>query len=70
MKAARLAHARRKFYDLHEATRSPLAREALDRIGVLYRIEETIRGRPPDQHLAAGIAALRSGPHGGDARLR
>ena len=43
------AHARRKFYDLHEATKSPLAAEALDRIQALYAIEQRIRGRPPDE---------------------
>lgn len=47
--AACWAHVRRKFYDLHQAHRSPLAREALERIGALYKIEEAIRGRPPDQ---------------------
>jgi transposase len=46
-----MAHARRKFFDLHEATKSPLAREALDRIAALYRIETAIRGRSPDQRL-------------------
>ncbi len=55
VEAACLAHARRKFWDVHEATKSPLAREALDRIAALYRIEETIRGRPPDQRLCARI---------------
>jgi hypothetical protein len=43
------AHARRKFYDLHEATKSPIAAEALERIQILYAIEERIRGRPPDE---------------------
>jgi transposase len=43
--AACMAHARRKFYDLFEATQSPLAQEALRRIGKLYEIEEQIRGR-------------------------
>jgi transposase len=47
--AACWAHARRKFYDLHEATNSPLAAEALDRIQTLYAIEGRIRGRPPDE---------------------
>ena len=56
VEAACLAHARRKFWDVHEATKSPLAREALDRIGALYRIEDTIRGRPPDQRLAVRVA--------------
>ena len=52
VEAACLAHARRKFWDVHAATKSPLAREGLDRIAALYRIEDTIRGRPPDQRLA------------------
>lgn len=56
VEAACLAHARRKFWDVHEATKSPLAREALDRIGALYRIEDTIRGRLPDQRLAVRVA--------------
>lgn len=56
VEAACLAHARRKFWNVHEATKAPLAREALDRIAALYRIEDTIRGRPPDQRLAARIA--------------
>lgn len=34
-----LAHARRKFFDLYQAHRSPLAQEALQRIGRLYDIE-------------------------------
>jgi transposase len=43
--AACWAHTRRKFYDLHEATGSPIAAEALRRIGELYAIEKTINGR-------------------------
>jgi hypothetical protein len=43
--AACWAHARRKFYDLHEATGSPIAAEALRRIAELYAIERSIRGR-------------------------
>jgi transposase len=46
--AACWAHARRKFYDLQVATRSPLAEEALMRIQKLYLIEKQIRGRPPE----------------------
>ena len=42
------AHVRRKFFDVHAATSLPIAREALDRIGQLYRLEETITGAPPD----------------------
>jgi len=47
--AACWAHVRRKFYDLEQAHASPVAREALQRIGALYGIEEQIRGRPPEQ---------------------
>jgi len=46
--AACWAHVRRKFFDEHKAG-SPLAKEALDRIGTLYGIEDTIRGKPPDE---------------------
>ena len=42
------AHVRRKFFDFHNATGSPIAAEALRRIAELYRIEARIRGRPPD----------------------
>lgn len=38
-------HTRRKFYDIHEATQSPLAAEALRRIAALYAIEADIRGK-------------------------
>jgi len=41
------AHARRKFYDLYVAHRSPLAAQAMQRIGALYAIEAQIRGTPP-----------------------
>jgi len=34
------AHARRKFFDLHQANASPMALEALTRIGQLYHIEQ------------------------------
>ena len=42
---------RRKFFDVHAATQSPLADEALQRIAALYAIEATIRGEPPDVRL-------------------
>jgi hypothetical protein len=47
------AHCRRRFYEIHQATGSPLAEEALRRIGDLYRIEAEIRGRPADERRAA-----------------
>ena len=39
------SHARRKIFDVHDSTKSPIAAEALAKIGELYRIEATIRGR-------------------------
>jgi hypothetical protein len=50
--AACWAHVRRHFFDLEQAHSSPIAREALQRIGMLYRVEEEIRGKPPDQRRA------------------
>jgi hypothetical protein len=46
--AACWAHTRRKFFEVHEATGSPIAAEALRRIAELYAIETTIRGRTAD----------------------
>ena len=43
--AACWAHARRKFYEVHQATDSPVAAEALRRIAELYAIEATIRSQ-------------------------
>jgi transposase len=47
--AACWAHVRRKFFDIHQAHASPIASEALERIGQLYAIESEIRGRLPDK---------------------
>jgi transposase len=58
--AACWAHARRAFYELHQANQSPVAAEALERIGALYAIEAEIRGRPPDER--AKIRQARAGP--------
>jgi hypothetical protein len=46
--AACMAHARRKFHDIHVAHPSPITTEALDRIGALYGIEREIRGQSAD----------------------
>jgi transposase len=43
------AHVRRKFFDVHAATGSPIAKEALDRIAQLYAVEKTINRSPPEQ---------------------
>ena len=60
VEAACWAHARRKFFDLHTLQASPVALEALNRIGALYRIESGIRGKPPDER--ARIRRLHTQP--------
>ena len=58
--AACWAHTRRKFYDVHQATGSPIAQEVLRRIGELYAIEEHIRGQSADERQH--VRAIRSRP--------
>jgi transposase len=58
--AACWAHVRRKFYDFHVAHDSPLAAEALERIGRLYAVDADIRGRPPDERRR--VRQARAGP--------
>jgi transposase len=53
------AHARRKFFDFHHATGSPIAAEALRRIAELYQIEARIRGPLPDQRARTRQAESR-----------
>ncbi|RIY38643.1 IS66 family transposase [Neopusillimonas maritima] len=61
IEAACWAHARRKFYDLFKHEPSPIAQEALARIGALYVIEREIRGceallrQATRQHRAAPL---------------
>jgi transposase len=49
-----MAHARRKFFELHAANGSPIALEALNRIGALYAIEK----HASDNGLNAGERAI------------
>ena len=52
--AACWAHLRRDFHDVWTATKSEIAREALDRIGKFYDIEREIAGQPVwDEWIAA-----------------
>jgi transposase len=51
--AACWAHLRRDFHDVWTATKSEIAREALDRIGALYDIERAINGQSAEIRLAA-----------------
>jgi transposase len=60
VEAACWAHVRRKFHDLYQAHRSPVAAEALERIAQLYGIEKEIRGRSPSERRE--VRQLRSGP--------
>ncbi len=57
--AACWAHVRRKFYEIHVALASPVAAEALDRIGRLYKVEAEIRGKPADERRAERQARAR-----------
>jgi transposase len=43
------AHVRRYFFDEVKATESPIAREAVERIGVLFDIERPIKGAAPER---------------------
>ena len=47
-----LAHIRRKFFDVHAVSPSPVAEEALRRIAQLYAIEQQAAGIMPSQRLA------------------
>jgi transposase len=58
--AACWAHARRKFFELHEAAGSPIAAEALRRIAELYAIEEGIRGQSAQQRRL--VRSREAGP--------
>jgi hypothetical protein len=50
--AACWAHARRKLFEVHEATKSPIAAEALRRIQALYQVEAEITGRTAAERRA------------------
>lgn len=42
------AHFRRKIFDNHQTSPTPLTTDLLGRIAALYRIEDEVRGQPPD----------------------
>ena len=54
------AHLRRRFHKIHAHTGSPIAAEALLRIGALYAIEREIRRKPPEARRA--VRQARSAP--------
>jgi hypothetical protein len=47
-----LAHARRKYFEFHKSTNSPIAFEALRQIAAVYAIEKRIRGLSAEERLA------------------
>lgn len=53
VEAACMAHARRKFHDIHVLHASPTTTEALARISALYVIEREVRGELPRVRQAA-----------------
>jgi transposase len=57
--AACWAHARRKLYDVHQATGSPIAADALRRIAELYAMETEIRGCSADERQRVRDARAR-----------
>jgi transposase len=59
VEAACWAHVRRKFHDLYQAHRSPIAKEALERIAELYGIEQDLRGRSPAERREGRQARSR-----------
>ena len=60
------AHFRRKIFENHEASPTPLTTNLLERIQALYKVEDDIRGHPPEErrrqrqeHSKVLIDALR-----------
>lgn len=60
IEAACWAHVRRKFYDIAQQQASPLALEAITRIGQLYGIEAELRGKPA--LMRRQVRQARAGP--------
>ena len=55
-----LAHARRKFFDLHASNKSQVAESALQQIGKVYEIEREVQALAPDERQR--IRQVRSKP--------
>jgi len=47
------SHVRRKFFDVHHATASPIALEALQQIATLFAIESSVNGHAPERRRTA-----------------
>lgn len=61
------AHSRRKLHDIYQKDGSEIAAEGLRRIAQIYKIEASVRGRSPEERLAARQA--QSAPLIADFRL-
>jgi transposase len=55
-----MAHARRKFFELHAASQSPLAASALEFIGRLYEVERLLKEVSPEERLRVRQGTSRS----------
>ena len=55
-----MAHARRRFVELHVAKQSTVAATAIEFIGQLYGIEREVKDLPPDKRLA--VRRTRAAP--------
>jgi transposase len=53
------AHGRRKFFEIAELNKAPIAIEAVGRIDELFAIERQINGKPPDERLAVREAQAK-----------
>ena len=53
------AHLRRRFYEIAANGPAPIAQKALERIQKLYKIEDEIRGQPPEKRHAVRQARSR-----------
>ncbi len=49
------AHSRRRLYELHANDSSKVATATIERMGVLWSIEEKVRGQSPDVRVAARL---------------
>jgi transposase len=63
-----LAHARRKFTDVHKATQSTFAREIIERLAVVYAIEARIRGT--DAAHRRSVRQIRTAPLMAELKIR
>jgi transposase len=60
IEAACWTHARRKYFELTELKKGPIAIEPVKRIGAMFTIERQDNGRPPDE--GRSVRAAQSKP--------